>query len=256
MPQPSSFKVIGAPVIELQSVDSTNIYALNKVHAGLAQHGMAIIAHEQVAGKGQRGKLWISEKGKNINLSVIIKLHSLNISGQFQLSACTAIAILDFFKHYAGNDTRIKWPNDLYWQDRKAGGILIENVIRNKESGNAIWEWAVIGIGININQTAFPEDLKNPVSLKQITGKTFDTLELAMELLAKLNSLYHQLISSGFENIYNEYLLHLYKKNETVKLKKDNRVFDALIKTVTPSGQLIIQHAIEESVDFGNVEWV
>lgn len=256
MPQPSSFKVIGAPVIELQSVDSTNIYALNKVHAGLAQHGMAIFAHEQVAGKGQRGKLWISEKGKNINLSVIIKLHSLNISGQFQLSACTAIAILDFFKHYAGNDTRIKWPNDLYWQDRKAGGILIENVIRNKESGNAIWEWAVIGIGININQTAFPEDLKNPVSLKQITGKTFDTLELAMELLAKLNSLYHQLISSGFENIYNEYLLHLYKKNETVKLKKDNRVFDALIKTVTPSGQLIIQHAIEESVDFGNVEWV
>lgn len=256
MPQPSSFKVIGAPVIELQSVDSTNIYALNKVHAGLAQHGMAIFAHEQVAGKGQRGKLWVSEKGKNINLSVIIKLHSLNISGQFQLSACTAIAILDFFKHYAGNDTRIKWPNDLYWQDRKAGGILIENVIRNKESGNAIWEWAVIGIGININQTAFPEDLKNPVSLKQITGKTFDTLELAMELLAKLNSLYHQLISSGFENIYNEYLLHLYKKNETVKLKKDNRVFDALIKTVTPSGQLIIQHAIEESVDFGNVEWV
>lgn len=261
MPQPSSFKAIGTPVIELQSVDSTNIYALNKVHAGLAQHGMAIFAHEQVAGKGQRGKSWVSEKGKNINLSVIIKPHSLNISGQFQLSACTAVAIHDFFRHYAGDETTIKWPNDLYWQDRKAGGILIENVVVSRESGpdsyrEGSWEWAIVGIGININQTTFPPELQNPVSLKQITGNTFDTLELAKDLLNKLNSLYHQLINNGFENIYDEYLLHLYKKNETVKLKKGNRVFGALIKTVTPSGQLIIQHAIEESVDFGNVEWM
>jgi BirA family transcriptional regulator, biotin operon repressor / biotin---[acetyl-CoA-carboxylase] ligase len=217
---------------------------------------MAIFAHEQVAGKGQRGKGWMTEKGKNIILSVVIKPDFPVVTGQFPLSACVAVAMHDFFSSYAGNATRIKWPNDLYWQDRKAGGVLIENVIKNNITGNAIWEWAVIGIGININQTSFPEELKNPVSLKQITGKSFNTLELAKELLAKLDSVYHQLTRNGFDTIYAEYLLQLYKKNEPVKLKKDNRVFEALIKTVTPSGQLIIEHAFEETIESGNVEWL
>ena len=261
MPQPSSFNTIGIPLIELQSVDSTNIYAFNRIHAGLAQHGTAVFAHEQVAGKGQRGKTWMAEKGKNIILSVIIKPNAPDISGQFPLSACTAVAIHDFFKQYAGNDTKIKWPNDLYWQDRKAGGILIENTVVSRESGpdsyrEWSWQWAVIGIGINVNQTTFPSELHNPVSLKQITGKNFDALELARELCTKLDFYYRKLLKNGFEKIYEEYLSCLYKRNETVKLKKDNRVFEALIKSVTPTGQLIILHAIEESIEFGNVEWV
>src|SRR5437667_2750998 len=165
------------PFVELQSVDSTNIYALKQVHAGLAQHGMAIFAHNQTAGKGQRGKIWISEKGANINLSVVIKPEALIVSEQFQLSVCAAVAIHHFFSQYAGDSTRIKWPNDMYWQDRKVGGILIENIVGSLTAGQAgresavgSWQWAIIGIGININQTSFPPDLHNPVSLKQITG--------------------------------------------------------------------------------------
>jgi BirA family biotin operon repressor/biotin-[acetyl-CoA-carboxylase] ligase len=247
--QPSFTKPPGPPFIELQSVDSTNNYALEQVHAGLAQHGMAIFAHEQWAGKGQRGKVWLGEKDANIFLSLVIQPRSLQTRQQYCLSACMAVAVQDFFMKYAGKETKIKWPNDLYWQDRKAGGMLIESIVSSGEPGveneqRAIsnWKWSVIGIGININQTTFPVELQNPVSLKQITGKDFDVIELARELCEIMNHHFEQLTIHGFENIYNTYLSHLYKKNETVKLsvrtpseKMGNRIFEATIKTVSPA---------------------
>ena len=265
LPQPPYTKPIGLPFVELQSVDSTNNYARKQIHAGLAQHGMAIFTHEQLSGKGQRGKSWSSEKDANIILSIVIKPQPLLLTQQFLLSACVAVAIHDFFIKYAGPDTKIKWPNDLYWQDRKAGGILIESIVGSQESGVGSWEWAIVGIGININQTAFPDHLPNPVSLKQITGKNFDPVELAKELCELLNKNFEELVNDGFEKTYAAYLADLYKINSTVKFKKDNRVFEAIIKSVSPSGKLIVHpdsyRDIEEDpisigFDFGEVEWV
>lgn len=276
MPEPPYQPSIERPFIELQTVDSTNNYAFSRIHAGLAQDGMIIFSHEQTAGKGQRGKKWASAKGDSIALSIIIKPAPLLVSQQFQLSACAAVAVQKFFKKKAGGDTKIKWPNDLYWKDRKAGGILIESVVRSGESGPDSyrdgsrepgagchkpgvnnWQWAVIGIGININQTSFPADLPNPVSLKQITGKNFDTVELAKEIGQSFNDHFQKLITGGFEDIYAQYISHLYKINEKVKLKKDNRVFETMIKGVSPVGRLITEHGIEEEeFDFGTVEWV
>jgi len=158
----------------------------------------------------------------------------------------------------------------LYWQDRKAGGILIENIIgadgaesiadgrwssMNNEQQTK-WKWAVIGIGININQTSFPPELQNPVSLKQITGKDYNVIELAKELCRVINNYFGQLITSGFENIYSQYIFHLYKKNEIVKLKKGSRVFETTVKNVSFTGKLIVEHTIEEEFDFGEVEWL
>jgi BirA family biotin operon repressor/biotin-[acetyl-CoA-carboxylase] ligase len=240
------------PFIELQTVDSTNNYALTQIHAGLAQHGWTVFAREQLAGKGQRGKKWASSSQSDIALSIVIKPSGLLLARQFQLSACIAVAVRSFFEKYAGPDTRIKWPNDLYWKDRKAGGILIENIVR----GTGSWEWAVAGIGININQTQFPADLPNPVSLKQITGKHFDPADLAKELCLIIEGHYQELITKGFENISSIYLSHFYKKDEKVKLKKDTRVFEAIIKGISSQGKLIVLHNIEEQFDFGEVQWV
>jgi BirA family biotin operon repressor/biotin-[acetyl-CoA-carboxylase] ligase len=256
LPQPSDTKPIGLPFLELQSVDSTNNYARQQIHAGLAHHGMAIFAHEQSAGKGQRGKEWGSEKNANIIMSLVIKPQPLLLTQQFMLSACVAVAIHDFFMKYAGEDTKIKWPNDLYWQDRKAGGVLIESGVGSRELGVGTWDWCIVGIGININQTVFPYDLPNPISLKQITGKNFDPVAAAKELCGLLNKKFDELVNDGFEKIYSEYLAHLYKIGSAVKLKKDNRVFEAMIKSVSPSGKLIIQHAVEEEINFGEVEWL
>ena len=256
MPQPSTHYTIGFPFVELQSVDSTNNYARNLLHEGLAQHGMALFAHEQLAGKGQRGRIWSSDKGSNVILSLIVNPQSLLLSQQFQLSVCVAVSVHELFMKFAGADTKIKWPNDLYWQDRKAGGILIESVVGSRESGISSWDWSIIGVGININQTAFPTYLSNPVSLKQITGENFDAVVLAKELCIIMNQKFDELMNSGFENIYAQYLTHLYKINATVKLRKDNRVFEAVIKGVNRAGQLVAYHSIEEEFNFGDVEWV
>jgi BirA family biotin operon repressor/biotin-[acetyl-CoA-carboxylase] ligase len=234
---------------------------------------MAIFAHEQTAGRGQMGRKWEAETGANIALSIVIKPEGLRLSGQFQLSACAAISVHELLAKYAGDETKIKWPNDLYWQDRKAGGVLIESVVgsgkweagsggkENKESAFAEtlankWKWAIIGIGININQTAFPDWLPNPVSLKQITGQTFDPVLLAKELCGIFQKNINELLNEGFEKIYAAYLTNLYKKNSEVKFKKENRVFEATVKSVSPSGKLIVQHSIEEELDFGELEWI
>ena len=97
MPQPSDIQTIGTPFVELQSVDSTNNYARQLIHAGMAQTGMAIFTDEQLAGKGQRGKVWASEKDVNIALSIVISPKPLKVTQQFQLSACVAVALHQFF---------------------------------------------------------------------------------------------------------------------------------------------------------------
>ncbi|MFA6609111.1 MAG: biotin--[acetyl-CoA-carboxylase] ligase, partial [Candidatus Paceibacterota bacterium] len=163
--------------MELAVVESTNIYAMDLLQANLAGHGAAFFAHQQTSGKGQRGKSWTTEPGQNIALSVIIDVSFLTITRQFPLSSMVAAASYDFFSNYAGDETRIKWPNDIYWRDRKAGGILIENLVRGNN-----WQGAVAGIGINLNQTGFQASVRNPVSLKQITGKQYNPVEMAREL--------------------------------------------------------------------------
>lgn len=233
----------------LDTVDSTNNYAMQQVHDGLAKHGQAWFAAEQTAGKGQRGKSWAGEKGKNIAMSLVLEPGQLKIANQFHLSAAIALTAFDLLKIYAGGEVKIKWPNDLYWRDRKAGGILIENKFHGKA-----WTWAVVGIGININQTVFDKDLVNPVSLKQITGKTFDVTSLAKELYSLLMK--NLATAAKPDEILKAYNEHLYKINQLVTLRRAGIKFDTVVKEVSAQGKLVTVDAIEREFDFGEVEWV
>lgn len=221
---------------------------MGQVQAGLAQHGAAWFAHEQTAGKGQRNKQWLTNPSENILLSVVLQPFTLSASEQFLLSASVALACSDFYKNYAGEETRIKWPNDLYWRDRKAGGILIENNFRGSD-----WTFAIAGIGININQTQFDPLLPNPVSLKQITGRQFNVIQLARELCVKLEARYQQMLSLNKEALLKEYESVMYKRGETVSLRKDGNVFEAVVRGVAPSGRLI---AGDRQYDFNEIEWI
>ena len=251
MPQPPSHINSIGPFIELHITDSTNNYALKQLHEGLALHGTTYFTREQTAGKGQRGKAWSAARDSSLLVSIVINPKPLTVAQQFWLSACAALSVCVFFNNYVGGTARIKWPNDLYWQDRKAGGILIENII-----GQGAWQWAVVGIGININQDSFPETLVNPVSLKQITGRQYDLHDLVNELATIFSDNFNRLITTGFEEIYPSYLSFLYKKTERVRLKIGGRVFETLIKSVSPAGRLVVEHGIEEEFDFGEIEWV
>lgn len=272
LPHTPVFPPIGQPLIVLPSVDSTNNYAMAQARAGLAIHGTAYLAMEQTNGKGQRGKSWTSKPGENIMLSVVLEPKALTIGNRFILSASVALACYDFLKKYTDPEmTRIKWPNDLYWQDRKAGGVLIESGVGSSKSGVGSSESGVgsqelgvaallrviVGIGINVNQTAFDEQLRNPVSIKQITGKNWDILELTKELCDCLEKRYLVLATKNFaDKILEEYRAVLYKINEKVKLKKENAVFETVIKGITPEGRLITKDTMERTFNFGEIEWV
>ena len=236
--------------IELDIVDSTNNYAMRLVHAGVAQHGKVVFAHHQNKGKGQRGKSWETEPGANLSFSIILQPHFLLPTQMFQLLAVTAVCVRQELVKLIGDEAKIKWPNDLYWRDRKTGGILIENVLRGSQ-----WQWAVVGIGINVNQTTFGQ-LQNPVSIKQITGKETPVKELAQAIHTNLLHSVTKLENEGFEQFFQQYNRQLYKQGEQVQLKKGSRSFNTTINGVNKQGQLQTGIETEENFDFGEVEWV
>lgn len=247
---PSSLNLIGAVRIELQQVDSTNNYATALAHAGMAQHGTTVLAHHQTRGKGQREKQWLAIAGTNLTLSVILLPENWPGCPPFLLSQAVAVGVFNFFHRYAGSETRIKWPNDLYWRDRKAGGILIENIFQG-----STWKYAIAGIGININQVDFGELGDSAVSLRQVTGQQFLLEALEQELYVQLGSAL-DLMQENPSAIRDEYANRLYKRGERVRLKKDSRVFEAMIKGVSDGGELIVQHALEERFSVGEIEWL
>ena len=235
----------------LTSVDSTNNYAMALIRKGSVKHGQAWFSYEQTVGKGRRGKIWKTEKGKNIILSIAVSTGFLTVCQQFHLSIAVSLGCIDFFKKYAGDKSSIKWPNDIFWNDRKAGGVLIENVIKGSK-----WQWSVIGIGMNVNQTEFNLAAAfKPVSLKQITGKDFDIIDLAKELHGSVLARYEQLRNKGSEKMLAEYNQNLFGLGKKVKLKKENAIFEATIKGVTPQGKLITVDTMERKFDFDEVEW-
>ncbi len=244
-------QTIGKPFTELAAVDSTNNYAMAAAQKGAAKWGEAWFAHEQIKGKGSRGKSWKSTAGENIILSVLLEPgNDLLPSQSFYLTAAVALAARDLFHQYAKEEVTIKWPNDIYWRDRKAAGILIENTFRGNH-----WQWSVAGIGMNINQTFFDAALPNPVSLKQVTGKTYDAVALAKELCICLQHRYEQL-QKDKESILKDYNDVLYKRNETVRLKRGNAVFSAVIQHVAASGLLQVEDGLGSQFTFGEIEWV
>lgn len=238
---------IGTPFLILQKVDSTNNYATALLHEGMAHHGTVVFAYEQTQGKGQRHKQWISAKNENITVSIILQNINLPISAGFLLSMSIAVAALRFFKQYTTN-CLIKWPNDIILNDRKAGGILIENLFQGTD-----WKYSVVGVGLNINQIAFP-GLK-ATSLALATGQQFDILHLAKELIWEIDRAYFQLLSDP-DFIREEYLHNLYGKDQQVRLKKGNRTFNVKILGVSDQGHLLTRHAIEEDFKVGEVEWI
>ena len=185
--------LLGAPLIELSTIDSTNIYAMAQIRAGLAKSGSCYTADFQTNGKGQHGRVWESSKGQNLLCSYILELNTLDTlknwtpADQIGFSAAIALGVRAFFAAFAGSETKIKKPNDIYFSDRKAGGILIENLVRGQE-----WTWTVIGIGMNINQSAFSSAAvnkvsSNPISLQEITNKSWDVKQMQQHLSEALN---------------------------------------------------------------------
>jgi BirA family biotin operon repressor/biotin-[acetyl-CoA-carboxylase] ligase len=237
-------------IIILHSVDSTNNYAMGMVKKGTASNGNTVFAMEQTRGKGRRGKRWDTIVGENITMSIVEEMQWLPVSQQFQLSVAVALACHDFFSRHTSESVRIKWPNDIFINDSKAGGILIESLIQGP-----LWQWSVIGLGMNINQVQFEAYGLSPVSLKQITGKKYDVLQMAEELRNLVWKRIDDLKKNNFLKMLEEYNGKLYAKDRLVMLKKQNIVFQTTITGVSASGQLITQDVMERKFNFDEVEF-
>jgi BirA family biotin operon repressor/biotin-[acetyl-CoA-carboxylase] ligase len=237
------------PFIILSEVDSTNNYAMAKLHATAIQAGSCFQAVEQSAGKGQRGKRWAVKKGENITMSVCLR--PTHAEFPFLLSAAMALGCYDFIKESGAADIGIKWPNDVYIGDRKAAGILIENVFLG-----SVWQWAVVGTGVNVNQSDFGELGLKATSLKLVTGEEFDVTAKAKELHRYLLARAMWMQGKTGKEIMQEYNQLLYRRNEEVRLKKDSAVFTTTIKRVSESGELITADTMERAFMVGDIEFV
>ena len=194
---------------------------MDQIKLGLAKSGSCYTADFQTNGKGQHGRVWESSKGQNLLCSYILELNTLDAlknwtpTDQIGFSAAIALGARAFFAAFAGSETKIKKPNDIYFSDRKAGGILIENLVRGKE-----WTWTVIGIGMNINQSSFSSAAvnrvsSNPISLQEITNKIWDLKQMQQHLSEALTNAIQnwlQLGEAATLNQLEQYVIELDKK--------------------------------------------
>ncbi|HNX44570.1 MAG TPA: biotin--[acetyl-CoA-carboxylase] ligase [Bacteroidales bacterium] len=230
-------RIIGSSIISLDESASTNDYALELLKSSKPADGTVVTTKKQSAGRGQENNSWESEPGKNLTLSIILYPHFLPPDRQSLLSMAIALGVYDLINsHITAQPVRIKWPNDIYIGDRKACGMLIQNSIM----GNR-FDYAIAGIGLNVNQEKFISDAPNPVSLKMIAGREFPTEELLWQLCGWLDTRYHQLRLGDRKGISEEYLSLMYRYNEWHVFEIRHRAAEARITGINRYGQLQLE---------------
>lgn len=207
--------------------------------------GDIILAQRQTAGRGQRGHTWESREGENLTFSLLLEPLFLSPSEQFLISECVALGVCDALMHY-GIEAQIKWTNDIYIGDRKLAGILIEH----KLQGSALAR-TVAGIGLNVNQKAFSDDLPNPISMAQATGREFDREEVLQTVATSLMARYEQLREGGAKELQADYHQRLYRLGqEHCYALPDGSRFRGIIRGVEPTGALRIENERGELLSF------
>lgn len=238
----------GCNVVWLEEVDSTSNHLKEWLRRESLEEGTTVVADYQTQGRGQRGNGWSSEKGKNLLFSLLLHPKGMPANEQFILSRIASLATKRVLDRFTG-DIRIKWPNDIYWREKKIAGILIENDLLGGEIA-----CSVVGIGINVNQQRFPDELPNPVSLRQITGVRQDRVQLLEKFLQEFFVLYGRLMEGlcqRYDNLAEHavereaiaisYMESLYRADGYHWYEDQDGRFQAAIQEVKPSGHLVLR---------------
>ena len=209
-------------IIHIEETDSTN----NWLKARDSDADTIVWADHQTAGRGSGTNSWESEKGANLLFSMLIHPQQLLAAQQFRISMAMSLALVRTLKPIAGEGISIKWPNDIYWHDRKLCGMLIENSI----SGAAVRS-SIIGVGLNVNQQTFISDAPNPVSLRNITGVCHDRAQL-------LHSVADAFTLSVDPS---DYRRQLYRREGFFKYRDADGTFVAEMLDVEDDGRLVLR---------------
>jgi len=220
-------------LIKLDAIDSTNDFLKELLINNNAENFTVITAEAQNKGKGQMGSIWVSEKGKNLTMSILVKDFIFDINQIYNLNIAVAIAIVTALEKYNIPKLSIKWPNDIMSDNKKVGGILIENSIKS-----AVKIDSIIGIGLNVNQTDFNE-LPQASSLSLMTNTTFDKEELLYKIIDEIKHNIIKLTDDRSEELWQKYSGLLFKKGTPMPFEKPNEErFMGIIKGVSKIGQL------------------
>ncbi|MBR4828495.1 MAG: biotin--[Muribaculaceae bacterium] len=232
--------------IKVSQTTSTNTY-LSRLAATLPG-GTVIFTPRQTAGRGQKGNSWESEDGKNLTFSLLLKQPPVKARDQFYLSEAASLAIVEALTDLAGDGFTVKWPNDVYWQDKKVCGMLIENSLNGSDIATSI-----IGIGINVNQERFLSGAPNPVSLINITGREHDLEEILKQVCSRIEQVVDSLGDENVrQNLHKQYMDALYRNDGGSHPFEDaaGHRFMASVAGIAPDGTLTLRHADGTTHDY------
>ena len=233
---------VGQNLLTLKEVNSTNDFLKNLLsNSKPLPEGTVIMAEKQFAGRGQQQNKWHSEPGKNLTFSLLLNPSFLAIAEQFDLTRAISLGVYDALEPLLGEQLKVKWPNDIYYGDKKLGGMLIENMIQGGQMKNSI-----IGIGLNINQESFPDDARNATSIKQILQKDYDLRALLSDICSHIEAWYLKLRAAKKETVRVAYLDRLYRLNQQSLFKANGEIFEGTIKNVRDNGLLVIDNNNQE----------
>jgi BirA family transcriptional regulator, biotin operon repressor / biotin---[acetyl-CoA-carboxylase] ligase len=229
--------IIGSKLFFSKELTSTNSYAASLLKDTVVQEGAVVYTNYQSSGRGQAGNKWESEENKNLLVSIVLYPSMVYPADQFLLSMFVSLGICDFLKRYTSGIS-IKWPNDIYVNNDKIAGMLIENSITGE-----IIEHMIAGVGININQSEFLSDAPNPVSLLNLTGIQYDLETCLNQLLSDLDKRYKMLLSEDLTLLRNDYTYCLYRRDQWCDYQDNKGVFKGRIRDVSDTGRLRIERA-------------
>ncbi len=242
-------------IITLKEVDSTNNYLRSLPADEVKNEIVVAVAKKQTAGRGQRGNSWESEPGKNLTFSILLHPTFLEARQQFILSQAIALSIKEVLYDYVRSPhPRIKWPNDIYWNKKKLGGLLIENDLTGKHIDRCI-----IGVGVNLNQEHFTSDAPNPVSVWQITGHATESLTILRKIMQRFSFYYGQIKRGDTHDLVDHYHKALFRRVGFHKFRvPGGEEFEARIRRIEPDGHLVLEDTQSQMRTFGfkEVEYV
>ncbi len=236
--------------IYLKTVDSTNAYASKHISKTNPQGIQVYYTFNQSGGKGQIGREWFSGKDQNVSLSIVFPWKNVKVDQNIKILMIVSLAVQAAVMVLTGVTPKIKWPNDIYHEDKKLGGILIQNIL----SGSNL-NYSIIGIGMNVNTKRFPKWIPNPVSLTQITDQDYELENFARLLSSAIIQYLEIRKTQNFKTTKQDYLKNLYKYKTEIKYKDKKGVIKwGSIHDVNDNGHLVIKDSDGELISYDHGE--
>ena len=226
--------IIGHKIIRLDNVNSTNSFLSENLNDSSFFEGVVVVANAQAQGRGQGENLWHSNSGDNLLFSVLLQ-PKCDLIYQFYLNQFIAVSICQTLKQF-GLDCQIKWPNDILVNKNKIAGILIENKIQGRMLHSSI-----VGVGLNVNQSDFPNQLINPTSMKLLLKDSIDTNQVLETLIVQLEKHYFQFKRNELNIINENYQSLLFKRNEKAYFIIKGKRVETIIREVNKQGEIVLE---------------